>query len=78
MDIAVKTVDVMTYSINRLALIGNLIINNKQVLQAFLYITLICLEFTLLFLNLFTNLLLLIFQTINRNRLLGSGRLLSC
>ena len=78
MDIAVKTVDVMTYSINRLALIGNLIINNKQALQAFLYITLICLEFTLLFLNLFTNLLLLIFQTINRNRLLGTGRLLSC
>ena len=73
MDIAVKTVDVMTYCINRLSLIGNLIINNQQVLQSFLDVALISLKFTLLFLNLFTNPLLFIFQTINRNGLLRGG-----
>ena len=69
-DITIQTIDIMTNGINRLTFIGNLVVDNQQVLQTILHIALVGFQLALLLLNLLAHPLLLGLQTVNRYRLL--------
>ena len=60
MDITIESSDIPSDGINRTTLIGDLIIDHHQVLQALLHILFVGLQTTLLFLNLLTHLCLFV------------------
>ena len=78
-DVAVQPRDILTDRIDGATLVSNLIVDDHQVLQAFLHVTLISLQFPLLLLNLLTDLNLLRLQRVDRRSrsLLGRGLLTS-
>ena len=61
-DVAVQPRDILTDRIDGATLVSNLIVDDHQVLQAFLHVTLISLQLPLLLLNLLTDLNLLRLQ----------------
>ena len=73
LDITIQPVDVVTYGVYRLALVGYLVIDNQQVLQSLLNIALVGLKLPLLLLYLLAHLLLLVLQAVNRYGLTGCG-----
>ena len=73
-DITTQHADVVTNGVNGAAFVGNLGIDNLQVLKPLLHILAVGLQLALLLLNLLLQLLTLILKTLHRG--LGLGRLL--
>ena len=66
LDVHIQTGNVMTDGIDGLTLVGNLVVNHHQVLQAFLHILLVGPKTTLLLFNLLSDLRLLALQAVDR------------
>ena len=73
LNITFQTRNVHTDIINRLTLVGNLIVDHQKVLQTFLDVLFVSSQLTLLLLNLLAHLLLFLLEALHSHLLLLGG-----